>query len=66
MEIGTCCICHEVCPDGGTRTLVLNEGQTWLEFCLHGGKTSTLTNQRTKEVVTLYDLYNRTEKGGTA
>ena len=41
------------------KTLVLNGGDIWLDFCDKCGYTETLTNGDTGEVLTFNELYNQ-------
>jgi len=58
-----CSYCQEVRPAGGTKTLVLNDGELWIEFCPPCGDGSTMTNAETGESLTVKQLYDRSAVG---
>lgn len=51
-----CVFCDTRRPEGGTRTLVLNEGRDWLEFCERCGDSEWLVNSLTDERITIGNL----------
>ena len=54
-----CCFCERRHIE--TDMLVLNGGQTWIEFCPECGDKQTLTNAETGETITVKQLFDRTE-----
>lgn len=53
-----CCICDTRRPVGGTKLLVLNGGELWLEFCPWCAD-EPITNALTGETVAVGTLYAR-------
>jgi hypothetical protein len=45
--------------DESYKVLVLNRGDTYLDFCSKCGETETLTNETTGEVLTFNQVYNK-------
>ena len=54
-----CGFCDTRRPEGGTKLLILNGGELWVEFCGPCGEKETLTNADTGEVVTVKALFER-------
>lgn len=54
-----CGICDTRRPDGGTKHLVLNDGDLWIEFCASCGEETMLTNDETGETISVQALYDR-------
>lgn len=56
-----CGICDIRRPYGGTKILVLNGGELWLEFCKNC-ENETIENANTGEKLTLRELFDRTSQ----
>jgi hypothetical protein len=56
-----CCFCDTRWPAGGTKHLVLNGGELWIEFCEECGERETLTNKK-GETITVAALYEKAGK----
>ncbi len=50
-----CVFCETRRPEGGTKCLIL--GKEWLEFCEPCGKTETLTNHETGQVLPIAEVF---------
>ncbi len=51
-----CSICDTRRPFGGTKTLILNNGELWLEFCQNCAD-APITNAQTGETIAVGTLY---------
>lgn len=51
-----CSICDTRRPFGGTKILILNNGELWLEFCQNCASTP-ITNAQTGETIAVGTLY---------